>query len=129
MTDVASEIVNAIASGAGNSLGARGAEAVAHLISALRATFRRDPASRGTLEIAVEAPAEPTALESLVSLLRERAANDTEFGAWLIDIWDEARPHLQTSANTTINAVDGTVHGNVVQARDIRGGIHFGDAR
>jgi hypothetical protein len=129
MIDVASEIVNAIASSAGNSLGATGAEAVARLISALRAKLRRDPASRGTLEIAVEAPAEPGALESLVSLLHERAARDTEFGAWLADLWDEVRADLRASTGTTANVIGGTVHGNVVQARDVQGGIHLGDAR
>jgi hypothetical protein len=127
--DVASEIVNAIASSAGNSLGAKGAEAAARMISALRAKLRRDPVSRGALEIAVEAPAEPAALESLVSLLRERAAKDTEFGAWLAGLWAEVRPDLQAGESTTVNVIGGTVYGNVVQARDIEGGVHFGDGR
>lgn len=100
--------------------------AAGRLISALRAKFRSDPGSRGTLEIALEAPAEQAALESLAALLRDRVTRDTDFGLWLADLWDEVGPDLTMDEGVSMNVIHGTVQGNVVQARDVQGGIHIG---
>jgi hypothetical protein len=126
MVDLAAEIVTAIASGAGDSLGARGVAAAGRLISALRARLRSDPGSRGTLEIALEAPAEQTALESLAALLRDRVTRDAEFGLWLANLWDEVGPDLKLNDGVSVNVIHGTVQGNIVQARDVHGNIHIG---
>jgi hypothetical protein len=119
MIDVASEIVNAIAVGTGNSLGANGVAGAGRLISALRAKFRDSPEATRALEIAAEQPAEQPALDGLAALLRDRAAHNSAFAAWLDNLWAEARQE-------TSNVITGTVHGTVVQARDIHGDIHIG---
>ena len=126
MGDLAVEIVTAIATGAGDSLAAKGIEAVGRLISALRAKFRGDPGSRGTLEIAVEAPDDLAARENLVTLLRDRILHDAEFGEWLENLWAEVAPDIQEDASKSVNIVHGNVKGNVVQSRDVQGGIHLG---
>jgi hypothetical protein len=126
MIDLAAEIVTAIASGAGGSLGAKGTEAMSRLLSGLRARFRHQPESRGALEISVEEPGDLAAREHLVALLREHMGSDDEFAAWLANLWAEVRPALQAGGSVSANVVSGTVHGSVVQARDIQGGIRQG---
>lgn len=123
MDDAIMGIATAIASGAGGSIGASGAASVARLISALRAKFRGDPGARGTLEIAVESPGSQVAGEELVAVLRARTASDPGFGEWLLSQWVEVAPQLDAGKQT--NVISGTVKGNVIQARDIHGGIHF----
>ena len=123
MDDAIMGIATAIASGAGGSIGASGAASVARLISALRAKFRGDPGARGTLEIAVESPGSQVAGEELVAVLRARTASDPGFGEWLLSQWVEVAPQLDAGKLT--NVITGTVKGNVIQARDIHGGIHF----
>lgn len=123
MDDAIMGIATAIASGAGGSIGASGAASVARLISALRAKFRGDPGARGTLEIAVESPGSQVAGEELVAVLRARTASDPGFGEWLLSQWVEVAPQLDAGKQT--NVITGTVKGNVIQARDIHGGIHF----
>ena len=126
MVDLAVEVVKAIASGAGESLAARGMEVAGRLTSALRARLRGDARARGALEIAIEDPGDAAARGDLEALLRERILRDAEFGAWLQALWSEVGPDIETDASTSANIVRGTVHGDVVQARDVHGGIHIG---
>ena len=129
MDDAVIGIATAIASGAGGSIGASGAAAVGRLISALRAKFRGDPAARGTLEIAVESPGSQAAGDDLVAVLRTRIANDPGFGEWLLGLWIEVAPQLRVDAGHQTNIISGTVKGNAIQARDIRGGVTFNDGQ
>ena len=126
MIDIAAEVITAIASGAGGSLGAKGAEAINHLISALRERLRGHPASMGALEVILEDPASATAGEHFLALLRDHLRDDPEFREWLASSWGEIRPALQADTGSSANIVSGTVHGTVVQARDVQGGIHLG---
>ncbi len=128
MADLAVEIVTAIATGAGDSLAAKGIEAAGRLVSALRARLRGDAPARGALEIAVEDPGDPAARGQLEALLRERISCDAEFRAWLEALWSEVGPAIRPEAGESANIVHGDVHGDVVQARDVHGGIHIGRA-
>lgn len=125
MMDVATEIATAIASGAGGSLGGKGVDAVGRLLSALRTKFHSDPVARRRLAVAAEASATPAAAERLASLLRERAAGDNEFAAWLSSLWGEVRLDMQTDESRTVNVVSGTTHGPVIQAGKIIGDINL----
>lgn len=125
MVDLAVEVVKAIASGAGDSLAAKGMEGVGRLIGALRARLRGDARARGALEIAIEGPADAAAQADLEVLLRERILRDAEFSAWLQGLWSEVGPDIKADASTSANIVRGTVHGDVIQARDVHGGIHI----
>ena len=125
MVDLAVEVVTAITSGAAGSLGSKGAEAAGRLLAALRTKFRGHPASRGALEISVEKPDDPAARDDLISMLRDHIGHDAEFGAWLANVWNEIRSTLETDASRSANVISGTVHGSVIQARDVQGGAHL----
>jgi hypothetical protein len=126
MIDLAGEIASAIASGAGGSLGARGAEMMERLISALWEKLRSNPTARGTLEITIKDPSDSAARERFQSLLRDHIARNAEFGAWLANRWSEVQPALEANTSQSANVINGTVRGHVVQARDVHGGIHLG---
>lgn len=126
MIDLAVQVVTAIVSGAGDSLAAKGVTALGHLISELRTKFRGDPAARGTLEMVLETPDDLAASEDLVSTFRDRILHDTDFSEWLAGLWAEVGPDLQVDASRSANVVHGNVQGNVVQTRDVQGGIHIG---
>lgn len=59
----------------------------------------------------------------LLSALRERVRRDSEFASWLESLWSELGPAIRDSGRSA-NVISGTVHGNVIQARDVNGGIH-----
>jgi hypothetical protein len=124
--DLANEIVTAIASGAGRSLAAEGMEALRRLIAALRDKFRSEPQSRGTLEIAIEAPDDPAASQNLAALLRERCLQDEDFREWLGRLWAPIGRDLAVDESRSANVISGNVEGHVVQARDVQGGIRIG---
>lgn len=127
MVDLAAEVVQAMASSAGSRLAAGGVEAAGRLISALRAKLRGDTSARGTLEIALEDQGEDTAaLANLEALLRQRILGDAEFAAWLTALWSEIAPDARPEGDRTANIVHGPVHGAVIQAGSINGGVHIG---
>jgi hypothetical protein len=96
------------------------------LLSALRAKFHGQSSSREALEISVEAPDDLAAREDIAALLREHISHDTEFAAWLANLWEEIRPAFGSDAGQSVNVISGTVHGHAIQGRDIKGGIHLG---
>lgn len=126
MADLAVEVATALATGAGDSLATKSIEAIGSLISALRARFRGDPGSRETLEIALAATGDMGATEDLISLLRERIAEDAGFAGWLEGLWTVVEHDLRLEGGRSINLVQGNVQGSVVQSRDVQGGIHIG---
>jgi len=65
-------------------------------------------------------------IEILREALAQAAADDPTFEVELRDRWRALSPHLNASEGGVINSVAGTVEGNVVQARDVHGGISFG---
>jgi hypothetical protein len=65
-------------------------------------------------------------IEILREALAQAVADDPAFEAELRDRWLALSPHLSTGQGSVINSVAGTVEGNVVQARDVHGGISFG---
>jgi hypothetical protein len=58
--------------------------------------------------------------------LAQAAAEDPAFEAELRGLWREIMPYLNASDGGVVNTVSGTVEGNLVQARDVHGGIAFG---
>ena len=126
--DLAGEVVSALASGAGKTLAAEGIGALGRLAAALRDKFRREPKSRGTLEIMMELPDDADAQRDLTDLLRERCGQDPDFAAWLADLWGTVAKDRRADGGQTVNIVHGDVGGHLVQARDIRGGIRIGPA-
>ncbi|MGN9755957.1 hypothetical protein [Streptomyces sp. SD31] len=67
----------------------------------------------------------------LAEVLALRAGQDPAFAAAL-DVWRRQAEALEpapasTGSGDVNNKADGTVHGNLVQARDIHGSVNFGN--
>lgn len=125
MIDLAAEVAQAAASGAAGRLASGGIEAAARLVSALRARFRSDARARETLKVMFDEPGDARARGDLESLLRDRIRGDAGFAAWLEALWDETAPDINADGRSA-NIVHGTVHGDVIQARNVHGGIYIG---
>ena len=67
-------------------------------------------------------------IEILRQALAQVVAENPGFEAELRERWLALSPHLSVGDGGVINSVSGTVEGNVVQARDVHGGISFGPA-
>jgi hypothetical protein len=68
--------------------------------------------------------------QELAEVLALRARQDPDFAAAL-DVWRRQAETLEpapasTGSGDVNNRADGTVHGNLVQARDIQGSVNFG---
>jgi hypothetical protein len=68
-----------------------------------------------------------TPIEVVRQRLANTAADDPEFEAHLSELWRNLLPHLEARDGGVINTVVGNVEGNAVQARDVHGGISFGN--
>jgi hypothetical protein len=65
-------------------------------------------------------------VEILRRALAQAIADDPAFGVELRDRWRALSPYLNAGDGGVVNSVSGTVEGNLVQARDVNGGISFG---
>lgn len=106
---VAGKTTEALTAGAKNALG--------KLAELIRRRFAGDNAAREALEGAQ--------VDSLAAHLERLAAQDPEFARELRALWDQAGTQLHADHGGVINEVSGDVGGNVVQARDVTGGITF----
>jgi hypothetical protein len=120
------DLVSALASSGGRAVAGAVASAIGRLAAGLRDKFRKDPTARGALEIVVDDPGDVEAKENLAVLLDQHVKQDPEFSAWLRTEWGLVRPLIAQVDRSVANTVCGNVSGNVVQARDIEGGVHVG---
>jgi len=123
---LAGEIVAAVAAGAGKSLVTESAQALSRLIGALRERFRAEPQAQGALERALADPDDAQARQQLVELLQAQMQRDPSAPAWFEELWAATGEPGRADQSRNANLVQGTVEGNVVQGRDISGGIRFG---
>lgn len=93
--------------------------AVAGLYELVRVKFADDPVAAAALAAADGQPEDSPQVRALGEALDRTAAADPDFGARLRD------HHGVTQTGRVTNQISGTVHGNVVQAGDIQGGISF----
>ncbi|MDG4810593.1 hypothetical protein O7634_27885 [Micromonospora sp. WMMD1120] len=103
-----------------------GQAAVSSLIAYLRTRFQHEPASRAVIESALQ-QSSPEAVSRLAELLDRESHRDVAFGAELRARWSQVEAAVGEGAGGVANSVSGDVHGSVVQARDVHGGIHLGD--
>jgi hypothetical protein len=123
------DLVSALTTSGGRALTEVAVSAIGKLTAGLRERFRKNPTVRGALEIVVDDPDDVEAKESLAVLIEERIKQDPEFSAWLRAEWALVLPVLAQVDRSVINTVAGNVSGNVVQARNIDGGVHIGSPR
>jgi hypothetical protein len=130
---VADEIMMSIAS----ALAGKAAEAA---VSAASGAWRRlsrlvgdrlarDGGGAAALEAARELPDDDAAVRELAAVLERVAGADGDFASELRALWQQARLELSASEGGVVNVVGGTVHGHLIQTRDlsVQGGLHLGD--
>ncbi|MFF2597975.1 hypothetical protein ACFVVB_02705 [Streptomyces californicus] len=110
----------ALASGAG---GAAGTQLWAGLVALVS---RSNGAGASELEELERAPENGTAAEALAGVLMTRADGDPQFAREL-HAWEAERERLLAGSEGSVNnTVSGGRQGNVLQAREIHGGVSFG---
>jgi hypothetical protein len=126
-----SSVATAVAGQAAQAALQGGKDALAALIRAVRERFGHDKRASAALEAADRDPGDGTALAGLSEALERLFSADPDFAARIRDLWPQAAAELSASEGSVINSATGTVHGHLMQARDVRveGGLHFGDVR
>ncbi|WP_228709497.1 hypothetical protein [Amycolatopsis keratiniphila] len=99
--------------------------AVAGLYQLIKAKFADDPDASAVLEAAEGAAADSKEVGELAAALEEKQGADPAFGERLREEWDRVTVEQNAGSGGVANQVSGQVGGNVVQARDIQGGISF----
>jgi hypothetical protein len=95
-------------------------KAATGLYELVKQKFSKDPEAAKALESAEAAPGEPEPVKALAERLAAAERDDPEFAEALRTGWAQ---HAESGG--VINQISGTVHGKVVQARDIHGNITF----
>lgn len=118
-------IATAIVAGAASAVSDGVRALITKLASLVRERFRRTPSDQEILESAVGAPRDHTTVLQLAEALERHMRNDPTFARNVRALWMEIQTEAGVRDQVT-NVVSGQVHGNVVQARDVQGGISFG---
>jgi hypothetical protein len=106
-----------------------GRAAVDALVRLVRRRLGADEVSQEILARAEAEPAHDANRLALAKALASSITDDRIFGEELEARWLGVPAGWRaTSQEATFNSIDGEIHGNVVQARDIHGGISFGSS-
>jgi hypothetical protein len=95
-------------------------KAVTGLYDLVKKKFSKDPDALKALEAAEADPGNAEPVKALAERLATAEAADPAFGEALRTGWSQ---HAETGG--VVNQISGTVHGNVLQTRDIHGNISF----
>lgn len=113
-------IAAAVATGATTALADGVRSLVTRLATVIRDRLQRDPSDQDALDAATRDPGDTTAVRRLADLLEQRMRDDPGFEDRVRTLWSE----ISVASHDKIsNVVTGTVHGSVIQARDVHGGI------
>jgi hypothetical protein len=127
--EMVTAIAVALATKAAEGLTEGGRAAFEALARLVQRAFQGRASAQAALTGAEADPADETRIEELQQELAQTAAEDPAFETDLRGAWRELAPHLTASDSAVANNVSGTVEGNVVQARDVHGGISFSTPR
>lgn len=119
-------LATALAENAATAVVSGSATALRALFDLVKSKFAGKAGAEQALQTAQDQPQRPENIERLAAMLAKAAEEDPHFGNRLLSLWDQASNELKADRGGVINQVSGTVGGNVVQARDITGGINFG---
>lgn len=103
-----------------------GTSALRSLFELVKKKFDRDPEATDALTAAQAEPDSNERVETLSAALSKAAQDDPEFATRMFSLWDRAAGELRADRGGVVNQVSGQVSGQVVQARDITGGVSFG---
>ena len=95
------------------------AKSAGNLYDLVKKKFAARKEATAALEAATGAAPDSPEVHTLADHLADATATDPEFADALHATWASA------STGGVVNQVSGTVSGNIVQARDIQGGITF----
>jgi hypothetical protein len=98
---------------------------ITQLASLVRERFRRSPHDQDVLESATRAPRDNSTVQRLSEALDQHMRDDPAFAARLRTLWAEIAAAEAGERDQLTNVVNGEVHGSIVQARDVQGGITF----
>ena len=96
-------------------------KSVGNLYDLVRKKFAGRKQAISALEAASGASPDSPEVHTLTNHLAEATHTDPEFAAALHATWSQ----ISASTGGVVNQVSGTVQGNLIQARDIQGGITF----
>lgn len=125
--DIMMAVATALAGKVATALAAGGGTALSSLVRLVKEKFSHSPQARAALDAAQEQPEDQSHTSALRDALAQAAAADPTFAEQLHTLWRQASTELSASHGGVVNQVTGTVSGHVVQARDIQGGVSFGD--
>ncbi|AOS64478.1 hypothetical protein [Actinoalloteichus hymeniacidonis] len=100
--------------------------AAAALAKAVGERFRSDPEAEAAFTDAATDPEDEESVQRLAEAIDRATKADPDFEHRLRTLWASARTEGTASHGGVVNQISGNVGGNVVQARDIHGGINFG---
>ncbi|KUL22075.1 hypothetical protein [Streptomyces regalis] len=128
MDPITPELLMAVAGGTASAAGQQIWTTLRELVT------RRSSDGEAELTALAQATASEQRAGALAEVLALRARQDPDFAAAL-DAWRRQAealepapaPPASTGSGDVTNRSEGTVHGNLVQARDIHGSIHFGN--
>ncbi|GAB3156777.1 hypothetical protein GCM10027290_55370 [Micromonospora sonneratiae] len=124
---VLAAIATALATSAVTELTAGGKAAFNALVRLVRRKAAEQPETGNALVAAQDDPSDKHRLAELNAALAAAAQNDRTFAIELHRLWNEIRAgRPQEDHSETRNTISGPVTGQVVQARDIHGGVSFG---
>jgi hypothetical protein len=124
--DILTAVALAMATKTVEGLTEAGKAAFAAVTRLVRERFQRRASAQAALAEAETGPPDEARIESLRDELAQAAAHDPEFDRELRRLWRDVSPHSAADGGGVINNLSGSVAGNVVQARDVHGGISFG---
>jgi len=120
-------IATALATKAAEGLSEAGRAAFRRLARRVRSRLDAEPDGALTLASAERHPDDERVVELLAATLSATARRDPAFGAEMARLWSEVQDGAVVATHDgVVNQQSGTVGGNVVQARDVSGGIRFG---
>jgi hypothetical protein len=126
--DVLASVALTLATGVAEGLTEGGKAAFAALVRLIKRRFQGRGSAQAALAEAEANPADDTYIQSLREELAQAAVDDPAFDRELRSLWRDLAPHLVVGTDGVVNNISGSVGGNVVQARDVQGGISFGAA-
>jgi hypothetical protein len=120
-------IAAAVATQAVSGLSEAGKAALKAVVRLIRRKLSTDEESASALAQAQAEPADDARVRGLAAALHRAIEDDQRFAEELYGRWQDLQQcMLVAGQDHVVNTVSGDIRGNLVQARDIRGGISFG---
>lgn len=120
---LAASVATALATGTTAALSDGVRMLLTKLVAVVRERFQRDASDQAIMAAAIREPQDSARVEHLIAALERHIQEDPAFGERVRSLWIEIAESARRAGVT--NVVSGEVHGPVLQARDVQGGITF----